>query len=50
MEEVWNNLFSELPSQTEQSGEKDLVKRGDQEPNGYSGWVPEILYGDGRNF
>ena len=36
--------------QTEQLGEKGLGKRVDQEPDGHSGWAPEILYGDGKNF
>ena len=36
--------------QTQQLGEKGLGKRGVQEPNGHSGWVPAILCGEGRNF
>jgi len=30
-------FYIELPGQTEQSGEKDLSKIGDQEPDGQSG-------------
>ena len=29
---------------------KGLGKRGDQEPDGHSGWAPEIMCGDGRKF
>ena len=38
------------PGQTEQLRSKGLSKRGYQEPDGHSGWVPKILCGVGRNF
>ena len=36
-------------SQAEQSGKKGFGKRGDQEPDGHSGWAPEIRCGEGGN-
>ena len=53
MEEVWNNQDSSksrLSNQTEQSGEKGLGKRDEQEPDGPCSWAPEILREDRRNF
>ena len=43
-------LFLDLPSRTEQSGEKGLSQGGDQEPDGHSDRALEFLCGDGRTF
>ena len=49
MEEVWNNgTLLEQHVQTEPSREKGLGKRGNQEPDGHSGWAPEIPCTDGE--
>lgn len=39
-----------LSNQAEQSGEKVLDNKCDQEPNGHSGWAPAILCADERKF
>jgi hypothetical protein len=51
MEEVWNqqdSSWSWSPGHTEQSGEKVLGHRGDQESDGHSDRAPEFLCGMGE--
>lgn len=53
MKEVWHNQDSSKcgsPGQTEQWKNKELSKRGEQEPDSHSDWASEILCGDGTMF
>lgn len=49
MKEVWDNQDSSLswpPGQAEQSRERSLGERGNQEPKDHANWSPEILCGN----